>query len=59
MPKRHFAGLAGSGRDDHAIVSNFFDAPGGGTENDGVAGAAFENHFFVEFADAGAFCGAC
>ena len=32
------------------IVRNFFDAPRGRAENDGVALAAFENHFFIEFA---------
>ncbi len=56
MPERHFAGFAGSGRDDDAIVSDFFDAPGGGAEDDSVTGAAFENHFFVEFTNAGASC---
>ncbi len=58
MPERHFAGFAGRGRNENAIVRDFVDAPGGGAEDDGVAGAAFEHHFFVEFADAGAFCGA-
>ena len=51
VPERHFPWLAGSRRNDHAIVRNFFDAPGRGAENDGVASAAFEHHFFIEFAD--------
>src|ERR1700759_1564968 len=33
-------------------MSDLFDAPGAGAENDGVAGAAFEDHLFVEFPDA-------
>ncbi len=56
MPEGHFAGFAGSGRDENAVVGDFVDAPGGGAEDDRVAGARFEHHFFVEFADAGAFC---
>src|SRR5205807_1059098 len=35
------------------VMCNLFDAPGAGTENDGISGAAFEDHFFVELADAG------
>jgi len=58
VPKRHFAGLAGSGRNEDAIVGDFVDAPRGRAEDDGVAGARFEYHFFIELADAGAFCGA-
>ena len=56
VPEGHFARLAGSGRNDDAIVGDFVDAPGSGAEDDRVAGARFEHHFFVEFADARAFC---
>ena len=58
VPEGHFAGFAGSRRDENAIVRDFVDAPGGGAEDDRVAGARFEHHFFVEFADASAFRGA-
>ena len=56
FPERHFAGFTGSGRYDHLVVRNFFDAPGGRAQNDGVALAAFKNHLFVEFAHARAAC---
>ena len=58
MPEGHLAGLAGRGRDDDAIVRDLLDAPGGGAENDGVAGAALEDHLFIQFADARAASGA-
>ncbi len=58
MPERHFAGLARRGRNEDAIVRDFFDAPGAGAQNDGVAGAALEDHLFIEFADARAARGA-
>src|ERR1035441_8493737 len=58
VPEGHLAGLAGSGRDDDAIVGDLGDAPGGGAEDDGVAGAALEDHLLVEFADARAAGGA-
>ena len=58
VPEGHLAGLAGRGRDDDAIVRDLVDAPGGGAEDDGVAGAALEDHLFVEFADARAAGGA-
>src|ERR1700693_1201097 len=48
MPKRHFAGLAGRGRNEDAIMRNVLDAPGGGAEDDGVARFAFEHLFFVK-----------
>ena len=52
FPERHFAGLAGSGRDENAVVGDFVDAPGGGAEDEGLAGMGLEDHFFVELADA-------
>jgi hypothetical protein len=55
VPKGHFAGFARSGRDEDAVVRDFVDAPGRGAEDDRVAGARFEDHFLVEFADAGPF----
>src|ERR1019366_5844150 len=41
-----------------AIVGDLVDAPGGGAQDDGVAGAALEDHLFVELADARAAGGA-
>ena len=58
VPERHLAGLAGSGRDGDAIVRDLLDAPGGGAEDDRVAGAAFEDHFLIKLADPRAFRGA-
>ena len=55
MPEWHFPGLPRRGRYQHAVVGNIFDSPGARAENDRVAGSAFENHFFIEFADARAF----
>ena len=52
MPEGHFTGLAGSGGDGDAIVGDLIHAPGGGSEDDGIAGAAFEDHLFIELADA-------
>ena len=39
FPERHFAGFAGGGRDKDAVVGDFVDAPGGGAEDEGFAGA--------------------
>ena len=52
MPEGHFAGLAGSGRDQDAVVGDFVDAPGGSAEDEDFADARFEDHFLVELADA-------
>ncbi len=41
VPERHLAGPSRRGRDDHAIVGDLLDAPGGGAENDGVADVGF------------------
>ena len=60
VPEGHLARLAGGGRDEHAVVRDLVDAPGGCAEDEGVAGAALEDHLFVELADAdrlGAFAG--
>ena len=35
-------------------MADLVDPPGGSAEDDGVAFVRLENHFFVEFADAGA-----
>ncbi len=47
VPERHFARFAGCGRNENAIVRDFVDAPSCGAEDDRVAGARFEHHFFV------------
>ena len=52
FPEGHFAGLAGSGGDEDAVVGDFDDAPGGCAEDEGLAGMALEDHLFVELADA-------
>ena len=58
VPEGHLAGLAGCGGDGDAIVCDLIDAPGGGAEDDGVAGAALKDHLFIELADARAAGGA-
>ena len=58
VPEGHLAGLAGRGCNGDAIVGDLVDAPGGGAEDDGVAGAALEDHLFIQLADARAACGA-
>src|SRR5271156_2239922 len=58
MPEWHFPRLARRRRNQHAIVRNVFDPPRAGAKNDRVPGAAFENHFLVEFANTRAFRGA-
>ena len=55
FPERHFAGLAGSGHDEDAVVGDVFNAPGGGAEDEGLVGVRLEDHLFVEFADADGF----
>ena len=52
FPEGHFAGLARSGRDEDAVVGDFVDAPGGGAEDEGLAGTRLEDHLFVELANA-------
>src|ERR1700683_477754 len=58
VPERHFAGFARSRRNDYPIMQNFIDSPSASAEDDGVSGAALEDHFLVQFADAAAFRGA-
>ena len=55
FPERHFAGLSGRRRHEHAIVSDLFDPPRRRAQHEGLADAALEHHLFVELADA---CGA-
>ncbi len=52
LPERHLAGLARRRRDDDAVVRDLHDAPGRGPEDERLADAALEHHFFVELADA-------
>ena len=51
-PERHLAGLTGGRRYQDAVVGNVLDSPGGGTQHEGFADAAFEDHFLVELANA-------
>ena len=52
FPEGHFARLAGSGNDEHAVVGDVLNAPGGGAEDEGLVGVRLEDHLLVEFADA-------
>ena len=52
VPERHLAGLARRRRHRHAIVRDLVDPPGGGAQDDGVAGAALEDHLFIQLAHA-------
>jgi len=52
-PERDVAGLARRRRDDDTVRGDALDAPGGGTEDERLAGATFEDHLLVELADAG------
>src|ERR1700722_9969880 len=49
MPERHLAGLARRRRHQHPVVSDFVDPPGGGAQDEGVAGPAFKHHLLIEF----------
>ena len=40
-------------------MRDFFDTPCGSAKNDGVSGAALEDHLLVQFADARTFGRAC
>ena len=55
LPERHFAGLAGGGSDEDAVVGDVDDAPGGCAEDEGLVGVGLEDHLFVELADAHGF----
>jgi len=52
FPERHLARFAGRRRHEHAVVRDLFDPPRRGAEDEGFADAAFEDHLFVQFADA-------
>jgi hypothetical protein len=52
FPERHLARLPWRGRHEHAIVGDLFDAPRGRAEQEGFAGARFEDHLLVELTDA-------
>src|ERR1051325_2402169 len=58
MPERHLARFAGRWRNNDPIVRDLLDAPRRRSKNDGVAGAAFEHHLFIEPSDARALGGA-
>ena len=49
MPERHLARLARRRRNQYPVVGDLVDAPGRRAQDKGVAGAAFEDHLFVEF----------
>ena len=60
FPEGHFARLAGSGHDEHAVVGDVLNAPGGGAEDEGLVGVGLEDHLLVEFANADGFAfGVC
>ena len=51
LPERHLAGLARRRRHEHAVVRDLLDAPARCAEEEGLADARLEHHFFVELAD--------
>ena len=54
LPEGHLSGLARCRRDQHTVVSDLLDAPGGRAEEKRLADARLEHHLFIELADAGA-----
>ena len=50
-PEGDGAGGAGGGRDDHPVAGDFLDPPGGGAEQEGLAGTRLVDHLLVELAD--------
>src|SRR6185436_11189819 len=50
-PEGEAAGLARSGRHEHAVARDLLDLPGRGTEHDVVGLSGLEHHLFVELAD--------
>ncbi|GBD46039.1 hypothetical protein HRbin41_00858 [bacterium HR41] len=50
-PEGNHPGQAGRRRDDHPIVGDLFDPPGGRTEQKGLTGARLVNHLLIELAD--------
>ncbi len=54
VPKWHFSGLTGRGRNEHAVVGDLFCAPRTGAEQEHFSLAQFEDHLFVELTHAAA-----
>ena len=52
LPEGHRAGGAGCGGDDHAVAGDLLDPPGGGAEQERLAGAGLVDHLLVELAHA-------
>ena len=57
MPEGHASRFPRSRGDDHPIAGDLLDAPGGGTEEEGVPGAGLVDHLLVQLADARAAAG--
>ena len=53
-PERHRAGHARRRRDEHPVARDLLDPPGGGAEQERLAGASLVHHLLVELADAAA-----
>ena len=51
LPEGHRAGHARGGGDDDAVAGDVFDPPGGGAEQEGLAGAGLVDHLLVELTD--------
>ena len=51
VPERHLAGLAGRGGDHDPFEGDVLDAPGRGTEQEGLAHPGLVDHLLVELAD--------
>ena len=51
LPERGLGGLAGRGRDDHAVEGDLLDPPRGRAEHEALADAALVHHLLVELAD--------
>ena len=54
MPERHLPGLAWRRGDDHTLVGDVLYPPGGGPEQERLAGPRLVDHLFVELAHPGA-----
>ena len=52
VPERHLARLAGCRRDDDALERDVLDAPGAGTQQEGLARSGLVHHLLVELAHA-------
>ncbi len=51
VPERELAGLPGRGRDQHLVVRDVLDPPGGGAEGEHVTHPRLVDHLLVELAD--------